>query len=404
MVHRRRDGTVDVVVIIHVDDLMIASDGSRDAEARVQQLHDRFPFGEWVEVSKAPGGVLYTGKNIKVVQRGGKLEVEINQQEFIEGRMNKSLLTKEQQRDSERALGPKEITEYRSGVGDMHWTTQQTRIDMAVTVNKLQKKQTKATIKDLKEVNKAIDEIKKTSTASIRIQPMSRDIAIVAWHDSALYGSQGELIEDDEALKGFDKHSVYSQAGILLGIMEKSDIERDGDLPVNFFDWRTRASRRVVISTFAAEVSAGVEALGMAKFARAFYGEIYHGGSGRLPTDYDETVAPIKMVTDCKSVFDHLKKEGAVPDDRWTALYVAALKCGVSCGPERDLEKAACLWVPSRWQLADVLTKLGLSSKFREIMAAGRTRLHEVSAQELRRRRLTGYRSRRRFWSVTKMA
>ena len=90
-------------------------------------------------------------------------------------------------------------------------------------------------------------------------------------------------------------------------------------------------------------------------------------------------------MTDCKSLFDHLKKEGAVPDDRWTALYVAALKCGVSCGPERDTRKAGCLWVPSRWQLADVLTKLGLGAVFREILRTGTTRLHEESAQALRR-------------------
>ena len=37
------------------------------------------------------------------------------------------------------------------------------------------------------------------------------------------------------------------------------------------------------------------------------------------------------------------------------------------------------------WQLADGLTKLGLSKIAREFMAASTTRFHERSAQEIRR-------------------
>ena len=43
--------------------------------------------------------------------------------------------------------------------------------------------------------------------------------------------------------------------------------------------------------------------------------------------------------------------------------------------------------VPSRHQLADGLTKKGLGDRLRTTMRAGVTRLHELSEQEIKRRR-----------------
>ncbi len=75
-----------------------------------------------------------------------------------------------------------------------------------------------------------------------------------------------------------------------------------------------------------------------------------------------------------------MKREGTVPQDRWTAVYVASLRGGVSAGPGRDEKKAVMVWTPSRCEMADVLTKPGLASKFREFMCRGLVRFHEASA------------------------
>ena len=53
------------MAIIHVDDLVIASDGSKETEALVEKLHKRYPFGEWVQVAKEKK-VTYTGRTIAV--------------------------------------------------------------------------------------------------------------------------------------------------------------------------------------------------------------------------------------------------------------------------------------------------------------------------------------------------
>ena len=78
-------------------------------------------------------------------------------------------------------------------------------------------------------------------------------MVVAAFTDSSLYGSEGELIPDDDALKGYDKHKLHSQAGSSLVIMNKNHLDDVGDVPFSFADWRTRSSRRVLHSTFAAE-------------------------------------------------------------------------------------------------------------------------------------------------------
>jgi len=99
----------------------------------------------------------------------------------------------------------------------------------------------------------------------------------------------------------------------------------------------------------------------------------------------------VLMFTDCKSLFDNLRKDGSVPDDRWTAIAIAGLRCAVSAGPGRRQDKAECLWVPSRWQLADGLTKRGLDKVVRARMLSGTTRLHEESLQAIQRARQTSH-------------
>jgi hypothetical protein len=82
-------------------------------------------------------------------------------------------------------------------------------------------------------------------------------------------------------------------------------------------------------------------------------------------------------------------KQGSVPEDRQTAIYIAALRQEVSAGPQRQQSKAQMLWVPSRWQLADAFTKPGLSEALREVLMQNKTRLHEPSAQAIKRAKAT---------------
>ena len=127
-------------------------------------------------------------------------------------------------------------------------------------------------------------------------------------------------------------------------------LEQD-ELPISILDWRSRASHRVVTSTFSAETAACLEGHGMAFYMRALLCEAMFGWSGSPVTEYGEDQMPLTLFTDCRSLYDHVKVAGNVPDDRHDAVWLGALKSHVSCGPQRDESKAGLRWLPSRWMI-----------------------------------------------------
>jgi hypothetical protein len=78
----RRDGRLTAMLILHVDDLMLATDGSEGMRALTDKVKDRFPFGEWLKVADQPDGVPYTGRRIRLGTDG---DIRVDQEEFIAG-------------------------------------------------------------------------------------------------------------------------------------------------------------------------------------------------------------------------------------------------------------------------------------------------------------------------------
>ena len=66
MVYYYDSGDVGAMIVLHVDDIMIASDSTKCIEKLVNAIHTKYPFGEWVEVWKTKNGIQYTGRNISV--------------------------------------------------------------------------------------------------------------------------------------------------------------------------------------------------------------------------------------------------------------------------------------------------------------------------------------------------
>ena len=151
-------------------------------------------------------------------------------------------------------------------------------------------------------------------------------------------------------------------------------------------DWKTRAGKRVFHATFAAEAQAAGDTIGLAHYLKAYWCEILFGFSDCVDlTQCGEDQMNSIQFTDCKSQYDHLKKDGAVPEDKWVAVAVASVKCVVSAGAGRNTRRAECRWIASRWQLADCLTKSGLAKTLRAVLNASSTRLHELSLQQIKR-------------------
>ena len=120
-------------------------------------------------------------------------------------------------------------------------------------------------------------------------------------------------------------------------------------------------------------------------YFRAYCRDVLLGASGPALLDLGEAQTRIKVFTVCKSLFDHLTKEGAAPEDKQTADRIASLRGSVSAGPGRNTNKSECKWLPTHWQLADCLAKPGLHDVIELIFKNAATKLHGQSLQSIKR-------------------
>ena len=151
-------------------------------------------------VSQSLGGVEYTGQTIDIKPGPQGDEAHVHQKKFIEGRFDQIQISKQRRGEAESPCTPLETSEFRSVVGSMHWTTSLTRPDGAFDTNQLQKRQARATVADLKDANKAVTAIKNTPNEVLRIRPLTNNMVVMVWTDSALHNSQGEWIGEDPDL------------------------------------------------------------------------------------------------------------------------------------------------------------------------------------------------------------
>ena len=183
-------GNPTAMLISHVDDILLAHDGSPGSKKMEAALRERFPFGSWKLLKDAE--VDYTGKSLTMFDEDGKRCIKVHQKQFADGRLD-LMDVPARGGDPEKLLEPRDHGEYRSLVGSLSWLAGLTRLDAAFELNMLQKKQSAPTITDARRANRLAKELKETSGAGVvlrQFEPVgSMDLAVVAWTDSALFNS-----------------------------------------------------------------------------------------------------------------------------------------------------------------------------------------------------------------------
>ena len=132
--------------------------------------------------------------------------------------------------------------------------------------------------------------------------------------------------------------------------------------PVALLAWCSHRLRRVTRSTFSAETMSCAHALDSAELLRARLFEVLHPGVDVTDGDLvaETSAIPILAITDCKSLYDTIHKEGSKPpaekrlliDLTWIRELMAhevGFDDDVRCPPR---------WVPTYLQRGDELTKV----------------------------------------------
>ena len=257
---------------------------------------------------------------------------------------------------------------------------------MQFAVSQAQRKQSDPSTDDIKKTNKLVDIAFDHKDHGVTLKKIpEKQIAFIAFHDAAWANVSAEDPDIGDSNWSGD-HPVASQLAHVIVVSDKRVLEGE-EHDFSLIDWRSKSSQRVCRSTFAGETMACCEAVEHAVYLRSLFLSF---ASGCMVSEVcGGEKAPLHCITDCKSLFDHLHREGTpkAPSEKRLAIDLAGLRQILmreakqqfisEHGPDLDpTPERPCRppihWVPTELQLADILTKELKSAEWWLTMAKGR--------------------------------
>ena len=349
----------------HVDDLIIAA--PRSCRDSLQQaLSATFPIDSWENDSFE-----FLGSHLWKDAEG----VHINQDKYASSRLFSLDIPSGLPGDTPAT--PELIADNRSLIGALSWLSAQSRPDLTCSVSMAQQLQSSPVIDDLKFTNSIANRAQQFKHEGLHFRPIPEQrLMILNYHDAAWANTppddqedgwfslspsdnerglqrEGPFCDKDGGRKAKRNNSkVASQLGCLVLFADRGVLSGEPG-KYSVADWRSKAGQRVCRSTFGAETQACVEGLETAEYIRSMYETLR---SGSLVSVVD-AIIPILCLSDCRSLFDHLTKQGVprVPSDKRLAVDLAALR--QSLKEEQWSKDLPIGWIPNTIQLSDILTK-----------------------------------------------
>ena len=296
------------VLCTHVDDFCYGGTESFLKET-IGKLKEKLEVGE--QESKK-------FKYIGVVIEQKESELCLNQWGYVN-----SIKEPEGRRFSgHRVLSAKELTEYRSVVGQLNWISLHTMPEISFNVSELSKAFKEGTTQDMRKLIKVVRKVKNIMGGIVMSELEEENLYWEAYADAS-FGN----IEDG-----------HTQLGYVISLT-------DGKKRCTIW-WKSRKSRRIAKSTIEAEALSVGEAI---------EGLIYFN---RL---WEEVVGKRKLKalvkTDSKTLMTAIKSSTGVSSKR-LKIDIAAIRETIESGEIKEVQ-----WVQGKHQIADVLTKSGVSEE-----------------------------------------
>ena len=365
------EGKLRGIIVVEVDDLLTMGDELHFQ--KMEELQKRFKFGKFKFLDEEQKGVSFNGRRLRMLEDGTYL---VDMQKFVEERLREVSLAvgRASQKDEDATDAGK--TEARAVVGALTWAAKEGRPDCAAAASIIAGTLNRMKVQDILDLNKAVREAKKSSTMSLRIQPIAPDQIIWGVVTDASYANAS---------------GGASQGAFGVICAEESVLTR-GSGAVNLLHWRSGKMYRVVNSTLAAESQNLSKGLSELAWSVTVYKDLITEGfdlkewqralkDQRVMTlakdDMDETLKQSPCVVDAKSLFDHLVKETVgCTDDKRTAIEMQVIRQSM------QETNAVIRWVPHPKMFMDCLTKrCGNRGPLTELLDSGRYSLvdHEVN-------------------------
>ena len=321
----RDKGKLVGIMGVHVDDTALGGEGLVFRQA-VQDLRKRFPYRKWRINSGEFCGAFYK-QDVKTKK------IEMSMSKFAEG-LKAANIKKGTNPDTE--LQPFQVKQLRGINGSLNWLSSQSRPDLAAQTSLSQQAFPNPKIRHLRAANNVIRRARMFRNLPLSFEPIDPKDLTVVCHSDAAFANVG----------------THTQAGYVIAFTEKclQDGQEARWCPVT---WRSYKLSRAVSSTLAAESQAFATASGTTEWLMLLLHEILEGPMNmRQCRDALHHRPPI-LVTDCKSLYDHLISPSAPTaiEDRRTSIDVVIIRESVRA------MNAHVRWVPTSHMLADALTK-----------------------------------------------
>ena len=359
------------VVLVEVDDFMIASDCA-DTESKVKELlTQRFKFGKW-EQSEAD----YIGRHITLTEKG---EIWLDQEKYIVEKIQPLTIGKGRRACKEDPLTAAEFSEYRSMLYKISWVAHQTRPEVSGAVSLLASRMHQACVQDMILLNKMAGHLRDTAKQPLRIRPFSDDMVFIGVSDAG--GVDGDI--RGTGPDGLIEDPVQGAWLVLASSMMPA---HDRKIPVSLLSWRSSKLKRRVTSTMAGETLALSQCTAEIEWLQIFYRDVMFNDVNTA--NWQRSLSPFVamlpercslcdrqpqcQVTDAKSLYDALyKKCPSSRQDRRNALELAVV-VDVMRKTGSDIR-----WTPHQRMPVDMLTKS-------DITASNGALLHLIKTATLR--------------------
>eukprot|EP00913_Durusdinium_trenchii_P034688 g32450.t1 len=307
MMFLKRDqaGLLQVILIVHVDDFLVAHREDYDLE----EIKAAFTWGSQTALNP-DNEIVFRGKEIRMAKKGSVTTLQVTQKAFIKEIDDAPTIKKKEH----TSLTPSEWQEFRSVTGSLQWLAGQTRPD-AAAITSLSNKGRETTTKELSELYEFIKVVKLTESLGLSYYPVpwNRATTIVGYSDSSWANAPGHK----------------SQMGVLVMVTSPECTQKK--CPASVLDWKSTRSPRVTRSTLASEANAMDERADRCVFTNYFMTHLLwpevandqlkmsHLQATDCRSLYDAVISPAPSLTEKRtivtvmSIQDYLKEEQGTP-------------------------------------------------------------------------------------------
>ena len=315
------------ILILHVDDAILAGDGSEVYQKARKSLLSKLRIKK---IQK--NDIMHLKRRIT---RQGDGSIKIDFKDAV-ARLKPIYVSKKRRMEAEALVTEEERTQLRSLIGELAYPAREGFPQVSYDVSDLQQRVPEATVSTMARANSVLRHLQTLAAKQATLQFPRGDgtgrLALAAFADAS-FGRQP---------KG------GSQQGFCALLGDRRVVSQYVDVPAALVNWSSTKIRRVVRSTLAAEASAFATGYDTAIWIRAMVSSILSPDDKRHWSEriYD---VPQLNFNDCKSLVDMAAKEGGLPSEKRTALDFHDVRQYLD---QDDLEH-----ISTNIMLADALTK-----------------------------------------------